>query len=204
MFSFYEHIESDIILELTINSALEICDKTKRISLKGWSLQMTILKMHLNATHYSIYMQQFVELIPWRTQRHITAWHSLEMILEMIYSRVFHTVLRQKWGNSTARYFHVLAEFGRFLLYECAAGVSSHSPVSEVPPMWIPVPWHRFLYLSGAAAARAPSAWLISFILVSSKEARGVGKGASIAALLVQTHRSLSCAVWQPGTRMCE
>lgn len=69
---------------------------------------------------------------------------------------------------------------------------------------WSPVPWHRFLYLSGAAVARVPSTWLISFILVASKEARGVRNGASIAARLVQKHRSLSCAVWQPGTRMSE
>ncbi len=101
-------------------------------------------------------------------------------------------------------FFTSWQSLGDFCYTNVLQGVSSHSPVSEVPPMWIPVPWHRFLYLSGAAAARAPSAWLISFILVASKEARGVGKGASIAALLVKKHRSLSCAVWQPGTRMCE
>lgn len=127
--------------------------------------------------------------IPWHRQRHITAG----MILEIIYS--FPTLL---WDRNEVTKLQVIftisSEFRRFLWHKHAA---SHSPVSEVPPMWIPVPWHRFLSLSGAAAARAPSAWLISFILVASKEARGVGKkGASVAVLLVQKRRSLSCAVY--------
>lgn len=135
-------------------------------------------------------------------QRHIAVWYSAEMIIEVFYFNILNTTLRQKWGCKFSHLGWVWGIF--FLLHECATGVLFNFPVSEVPPMWIPVPWHRFLYLSGAAVARAPSAWLISFILVASKEARGVGNGASIAALLVQKHRSLSCAVWQPGTRMCE
>lgn len=77
----------------------------------------------------------------------------------------------------TLSYFHILPEFERCLYKECAAGGSSLSPISEVSPIWIAEPWHRFLSLSGAAAAQTPSAWLISFILVASREARSVGKG---------------------------
>lgn len=146
---------------------------------------MRTLKIHLNAMHSCICMQQFVELIPRHTQRHITVWRLAEMILEndlflwffFVFCFFFNT-LGQKTGSSSLTYFHVLADCEVFvILYECAAGVSSLSPASELPPMWIPEPWHRFLSLSGAAAAQAPSAWLISFILDATKEAHGDGKG---------------------------
>lgn len=69
---------------------------TTGTSLKGCSSQMRTLKVHLNATRRCIRMRQFVELIPRHAQRHITVWHSAEMILEMIYSCVFHTAMRRQ------------------------------------------------------------------------------------------------------------
>lgn len=85
-----------------------------------------------------------------------------------------------------------------FLLYECAAGVFipfscvwSASHVDSCAMTQV------FVSLWGLAAARAPSAWLISFILVASKQARGVGKGASMAALLAKKKAQITelCSV---------
>lgn len=81
MFYSCDYTESDIIVELTINSSTEICDNRDiNGDLKGWSP----FNMHLNATRCCICMQHFVELIPWHTQRDMTAWYSAEMIQEMI------------------------------------------------------------------------------------------------------------------------
>lgn len=53
-----------------------------------------------------------------------------------------------------------------------------------------------FFFISrGAVAAQALSAWLISFIVVASKAAHGVGERQPR-----WQHRSLSRAVWQPRT----
>lgn len=159
MFYSCDCTESDIIVELTINSSTEICDNRDiNGDLKGWS-PFNMLYLHA----------AFCWVNPMaHTERHdcmVLSWDDIRNDLGPM--STLHTV----------SYFHILAEFERCLLNEYAAGGSSLSPISEVSPMWIPEPWHRFLSLSGAAAAQTPSAWLISFILVASKEARGAGKG---------------------------
>lgn len=154
--------------------------------------------MHLNAPRRCSYMQQFCRAKSHGPQRHINAWRWNDRRDDLLDLVLCFPTLPWDKKRKEPSYFHVLADRASSFCYaNVLQEFSSHSSISQVPPMWIPVPWHRFSYLSGAAATRAPSAWLISFILVASKEARGCGeKGASIAALLVQKRRrSLSCAV---------